>query len=113
MPIQMVIIGIQVGLGIATTAVISRAIGAGKTEYAKQLGGFGDRHRWYWRSADSPCALPITPTFAWPARRTGNRLCHHRSLLALVACQWHGQALCSTSITVSAVPMAILYCQAL
>ncbi len=39
MPIQMVIIGIQVGLGIATTAVISRAIGAGKTEYAKQLGG--------------------------------------------------------------------------
>ncbi|WP_337916407.1 MATE family efflux transporter, partial [Vibrio cholerae] len=38
MPIQMVIIGIQVGLGIATTAVISRAIGAGKTEYAKQLG---------------------------------------------------------------------------
>lgn len=30
MPIQMVIIGIQVGLGIATTAVISRAIGAGK-----------------------------------------------------------------------------------
>lgn len=39
MPIQMIIIGLQVGLGIATTAVIAKAIGAGKTEYAKQLGG--------------------------------------------------------------------------
>lgn len=39
LPIQMVIIGLQVGLGIATTAVISRALGAGDTRYAKQLGG--------------------------------------------------------------------------
>ncbi|UPQ90154.1 MATE family efflux transporter [Vibrio sinaloensis] len=39
LPIQMIIIGIQVGLGIATTAVIARAIGAGKEQYAKQLGG--------------------------------------------------------------------------
>ncbi|NVD08898.1 MATE family efflux transporter [Vibrio sp. JPW-9-11-11] len=39
LPIQMIIIGIQVGLGIATTAVIARAIGAGKEAYAKQLGG--------------------------------------------------------------------------
>jgi len=39
LPIQMIIIGIQVGLGIATTAVISRALGAEQTQYAKQLGG--------------------------------------------------------------------------
>lgn len=39
MPMQMVIIGLQVGLGIATTAVIAKAIGAGKDKYAKQLGG--------------------------------------------------------------------------
>ncbi|WP_413110741.1 MATE family efflux transporter [Thaumasiovibrio sp. DFM-14] len=39
LPVQMIIIGIQVGLGIATTAVISRAIGANKQHYAKQLGG--------------------------------------------------------------------------
>ncbi len=39
MPLQMVIIGVQVGLGIATTAVISKALGAGKNHYAKQLGG--------------------------------------------------------------------------
>jgi putative MATE family efflux protein len=39
LPMQMVIIGIQVGLGIATTAIISRALGANKDEYAKQLGG--------------------------------------------------------------------------
>lgn len=39
MPLQMVIIGVQVGLGIATTAVISKALGAEKTRYAKQLGG--------------------------------------------------------------------------
>lgn len=39
LPVQMVIIGIQVGLGIATTAVISRAIGAQQTRYAQQLGG--------------------------------------------------------------------------
>ena len=39
LPIQMIIIGIQVGLGIATTAVISKALGAGKERYAQQLGG--------------------------------------------------------------------------
>ncbi|MBF9003514.1 MATE family efflux transporter [Vibrio nitrifigilis] len=39
MPMQMVIIGLQVGLGIATTAVIAKAIGAGKEDYAKRLGG--------------------------------------------------------------------------
>ncbi|PWI32387.1 MATE family efflux transporter [Vibrio albus] len=39
MPMQMLIIGLQVGLGIASTAVISKAIGAGKNRYAKQLGG--------------------------------------------------------------------------
>ncbi|MFA0079574.1 MATE family efflux transporter [Vibrio artabrorum] len=39
LPIQMIIIGIQVGLGIATTAVIARAIGTNETRYAKQLGG--------------------------------------------------------------------------
>jgi len=39
MPLQMVIIGVQVGLGIATTAVISKALGSGQNKYAKQLGG--------------------------------------------------------------------------
>ncbi|WP_232055202.1 MATE family efflux transporter [Vibrio taketomensis] len=39
LPIQMVIIGIQVGLGIATTAVIAKAVGANQTRYAQQLGG--------------------------------------------------------------------------
>ncbi|MFW8633323.1 MATE family efflux transporter [Vibrio natriegens] len=39
LPLQMVVIGIQVGLGIATTAVISKALGANETRYAKQLGG--------------------------------------------------------------------------
>ncbi|MBY6196620.1 MATE family efflux transporter [Vibrio hangzhouensis] len=39
LPMQMVIIGIQVGLGIATTAIISRALGASDHDYAKQLGG--------------------------------------------------------------------------
>ncbi|TYL46672.1 MATE family efflux transporter [Marinomonas sp. IMCC 4694] len=39
LPIQMLVIGLQVGLGIATTAIISRALGAAKAEYAKQLGG--------------------------------------------------------------------------
>jgi putative MATE family efflux protein len=38
LPLQMVIIGIQVGLGIATTSVISRALGEKKKNYAKQLG---------------------------------------------------------------------------
>ncbi|WP_233407736.1 MATE family efflux transporter [Marinomonas spartinae] len=39
LPIQMIVIGLQVGLGIATTAIISRALGAKNTRYAKQLGG--------------------------------------------------------------------------
>lgn len=39
LPIQMIVIGLQVGLGIATTAIISRALGAQKIRYAKQLGG--------------------------------------------------------------------------
>lgn len=39
LPLQMVVIGIQVGLGIATTAVISKALGANNARYAKQLGG--------------------------------------------------------------------------
>ncbi|MGR5194367.1 MATE family efflux transporter [Vibrio rotiferianus] len=39
LPLQMVVIGIQVGLGIATTAVISKALGANDARYAKQLGG--------------------------------------------------------------------------
>lgn len=39
MPMQMVIIGLQVGIGIATTAIISRAIGSNELRYAKQLGG--------------------------------------------------------------------------
>ncbi len=39
MPLQMIIIGVQVGLGIATTAVISKALGASQERYAKQLGG--------------------------------------------------------------------------
>lgn len=39
LPIQMIVIGLQVGLGIATTAIIARALGAGNERYAKQLGG--------------------------------------------------------------------------
>lgn len=39
LPIQMIIIGLQVGLGIATTAIIARALGANDQVYAKQLGG--------------------------------------------------------------------------
>lgn len=38
MPVQMVMIGLQVGLGIATTAVIAKALGAHQQHYAKQLG---------------------------------------------------------------------------
>lgn len=38
-PIAMVFIGLQVGLGIATTALISRALGADNTLFARQLGG--------------------------------------------------------------------------
>lgn len=39
LPIQMLIIGLQVGLGIATTAIIAKALGAKKSLYAKQLAG--------------------------------------------------------------------------
>ena len=39
MPLQMVIIGLQVGLGIATTAVIARVLGAQEIKKAKQLAG--------------------------------------------------------------------------
>ncbi|MEO9276014.1 MATE family efflux transporter [Marinomonas sp. 5E14-1] len=39
LPIQMVVIGLQVGLGIATTAIIARALGAGDIRYSRQLGG--------------------------------------------------------------------------
>jgi putative MATE family efflux protein len=38
-PMQMIIIGIQVGLGIATTSMISKALGEKHTHYARQLGG--------------------------------------------------------------------------
>ena len=38
-PMYQLIIGVQVGLGIATTAVISKALGANQTDHAKQLGG--------------------------------------------------------------------------
>lgn len=37
MPINQLMIGIQIGTGIAATALISRAIGAGNEEYAKRL----------------------------------------------------------------------------
>ena len=37
LPLQMVVIGMQVGLGIATTAVIARALGANQRRYANQL----------------------------------------------------------------------------
>ncbi|PIE44168.1 MAG: MATE family efflux transporter [Gammaproteobacteria bacterium] len=39
LPVYQVIVGIQVGLGIATTAIISRAIGAKEDNYANQVGG--------------------------------------------------------------------------
>ncbi|PMH44503.1 MATE family efflux transporter [Vibrio sp. 10N.286.49.B3] len=39
LPIQMIIIGTQVGLGIATTALIARALGSSNYLYSKQLGG--------------------------------------------------------------------------
>lgn len=39
LPIQMLVIGLQVGLGIATTAIIARALGANQVKYSKQLGG--------------------------------------------------------------------------
>ncbi|WP_261835489.1 MATE family efflux transporter [Vibrio ishigakensis] len=39
LPIGQLIIGVQVGLGIATTSVISIALGANQEKYSKQLGG--------------------------------------------------------------------------
>lgn len=39
LPVQQIIIGLQIGLGIATTAIISRTLGAGNQEQAKQQGG--------------------------------------------------------------------------
>ncbi|PSV56653.1 MATE family efflux transporter [Photobacterium sp. GB-3] len=39
LPMQMVVIGLQVGLGIATTALISRVLGANEEVRAQQLGG--------------------------------------------------------------------------
>ncbi|PMH17709.1 MATE family efflux transporter [Vibrio breoganii] len=39
LPIGQLIIGVQVGLGIATTSVIAHALGANEEKYAKQLGG--------------------------------------------------------------------------
>lgn len=38
-PMQLLIIGIQVGLGIATTAIVSRTLGAGDDNRARRLGG--------------------------------------------------------------------------
>lgn len=38
-PMYQLIIGVQVGLGIATTAVISKALGAKQENHARQLGG--------------------------------------------------------------------------
>lgn len=39
LPMQMVVIGLQVGLGIATTSLISRVLGSGNIQRAQQLGG--------------------------------------------------------------------------
>ncbi len=39
LPLQQLLIGVQIGIGIASTALISRAIGAGNPERAKQMGG--------------------------------------------------------------------------
>ncbi len=39
MPINQLMIGVQIGTGIAATALISRAIGAKQTDYAKRLSG--------------------------------------------------------------------------
>ena len=39
LPMQQLIIGLQVGLGIATTAIISRTLGAGDAVRAQRLGG--------------------------------------------------------------------------
>src|SRR5690554_5125530 len=39
LPMQQLLIGVQVGIGIAATALISRAIGAGSPTRAKHMGG--------------------------------------------------------------------------
>lgn len=39
LPLQQLLIGIQIGIGIASTALISRALGAGNPERAKHMGG--------------------------------------------------------------------------
>ncbi|MDY0248864.1 MAG: MATE family efflux transporter [Pseudomonas sp.] len=39
LPLQQLLIGVQIGVGIASTALISRAIGAGNPERAKHMGG--------------------------------------------------------------------------
>lgn len=39
LPIYQIMVGVQVGLGIATTALISRTLGAGDPERARRLGG--------------------------------------------------------------------------
>lgn len=39
LPIHLLVIGLQVGLGIATTSIISKALGANQLLYAKQLAG--------------------------------------------------------------------------
>ena len=39
LPLNQLLIGVQIGIGIASTALISRAIGAGKSEHAKHMGG--------------------------------------------------------------------------
>lgn len=39
LPLQQLLIGVQIGIGIASTALISRAIGAGNPERAKHMGG--------------------------------------------------------------------------
>ena len=39
LPLHQLLIGVQIGIGIAATALISRAIGAGNPERAKQMGG--------------------------------------------------------------------------
>jgi len=38
-PVMQLVIGTQVGIGIATTALVSRAVGAGQTERSRRLGG--------------------------------------------------------------------------
>jgi len=39
LPLQQLLTGVQIGIGIAATALISRALGAGKPERAKYMGG--------------------------------------------------------------------------